>query len=406
MAKNSFHIQKNFTKSNQIAIKKIYKIPSEENILLAFWSGHLFSLKVRELGFVFTDKAFYWNYPTTTESGNTNENTLERQHATSGVLNLDTTNYLLSYSKQDPSSQAIIIKTSEFSYIFQFDSLPQNSALLESSFRNYFTHTFDSSTFEEEDESYSIRFTILLLKDWFVETFDALKTKTSAFIKNLKNKQHKSAQDKKINESSGAETETAHQNKKENSSQSKSKTPPVAESKPQNQNNTTSILLKIGHFVRHAFDFAADLIYLSFAIILAKPELLGSLQNKVPDWWPTNWDKVIFYGAIFFLAFLLIKIPVMLSCRKSRKAISILLLIILASVIPLINYTFFFFILLTLLILVTMQFSMGFNKSVIQTKICLFIICSICGYITIPLVQNPDLCQEIARVFSLPAKWF
>lgn len=406
MAKNNFHIQKNFTKSNQIAIKKIYKIPSEENILLAFWSGHLFSLKVRELGFVFTDKAFYWNYPTTTESGNSNENTLERQHITSGVLNLDTTNYLLSYSKQDPSSQGIIIKTSEFSYIFQFDSLPQNSPLLESSFRNYFTHTLDYSSFEEEDESYSIRFTILLLKDWFVETFNELKSKTSAFIKNLHNKQQKSVQDKKANESSGAETETAHQNKKENSDQAKSKTSPVAESKPQNQNNTTSILLKIGHFVRHVFDFTADLIFLNFAIILAKPTLLGSLQDKVPDWWPTNWDKVIFYGAILFLAFLLIKIPVMLSCRKSRKAISILLLIILASVIPLINYTFFFFILLTLLILITMQFSMGFSKSVIQTKICLFIICSICGYITIHLVQNPDLCQEIARVFSLPAKWF
>ena len=404
MAKNNFHIQKNFTKSNQIAIKKIYKIPSEENILLAFWSGHLFSLKVRELGFVFTDKAFYWNYPTTTESGNTNENTLERQHTTSGVLNLDTTNYLLSYSKQDPSSQAIIIKTSEFSYIFQFDSLPQNSPLMERSFRNYFTHTLDYSTFEENDESYSIRFTILLLRDWFVETFNELKSKTSTFIKNLRIKQQKSVQDKKINESSGTETETAHQNKKENSSQAKSKTSPGAESKPQNQNNTTSVLLKIGHFIRHVFDFTADLIYLSFAIILAKPELLGSLQDKIPSKWP--WDGFIFYGAIFFLIFLLIKIPVMISCRKSRKAISILLLIILASVIPLINYTFFFFILLTLLILVTMQFSMGFNKDVIQTKIYLFIICSIFGYITIHLVQNPDLCQEIASVFSLPAKWF
>ena len=109
---------------------------------------------------------------------------------------------------------------------------------------------------------------------------------------------------------------------------------------------------------------------------------------------------------IFILAVLIIVKPSITSCKRSRKSVSLLLLVILACTTPLINCYFLIFSLLSLLVLLTLQFSMGFSKAVIQIKSCLFAVSVVYGYLTIHLIQNPELCRQIVDWFSLPAKWW
>ncbi|MBQ1629378.1 MAG: hypothetical protein II098_09545, partial [Treponema sp.] len=113
-----------------------------------------------------------------------------------------------------------------------------------------------------------------------------------------------------------------------------------------------------------------------------------------------------FYAILLFISFLLIKIPIITSCKRSRKSVSLLLLVILACITQLINSYFLIFSLVSLLVLLTLQFSMGFSKAVIQIKSCLFAVSVVCGYLTIHLIQNPELCRQIVEWFSLPAKWW
>jgi hypothetical protein len=433
MKKNTFHVQNCFAKSNQSTIKKIYNINPEENIRLAFWAGHFYSLGLRELGFVFTDKALYWNYPSTKESGSDGEIT-EILHIKNGILDSSSTDFSEVYTKSVEGKTSLVLKTSDLNYCFEFENSPKNLELLENALRSYFTSNLDLKQFEESDESYSVLFTFLLLKDFCGEAFLAAKTKLAQVFK-------KSAEStkEKVQNFADAKSEEFREWKEENDRKraerqafkEEEKSKKAEESKK--AENESSVWVKTLHFVRHTFDLCADLIFILAVLIIVKPSItsvdnefkknLGfinfveisekfELESFLPPIDTLNITEVEvlrlsrFYAILLFISFLLIKIPIITSCNKSRKSVSLLLLVILACITPLINSYFLIFSLVSLLVLLTLQFSMGFSKAVIQIKSCLFAVSVVYGYLTIHLIQNPELCRQIVDWFSLPAKWW
>lgn len=436
MTKNNLHVQSCFTKSNQSAIKKIYNINSEENILLAFWAGHFYSLGLREVGFVFTDKALYWNCPAIKESGSGDEKP-EGEHIKSGFLDSSSTDFSEVYTKSVEGKTSLVLKTSDLSYCFEFENSPKNLELLENALRSYFTSNLDLKQFEESDESYSVLFTFLLLKDFCGEAFLAAKTKLAQVFK-------KSAEStkEKVQNFADAKSEEFREWKEENDrkraerqafkEEEKAKKAEKEQSLSQKIDNEISFWVKTLHFVRHTFDLCADLIFILAVLIIVKPSItsqdnefikkIGSinvveisekfkLESFLPPIDTLNITEEVlrlsrFYAILLFISFILIKIPVIMSCKRSRKSVSLLLLVILACITPLINCYFLIFSLVSLLVLLTLQFSMGFSKAVIQIKSCLFAVSVVYGYLTIHLVQNPGLCRQIVNWFSLPAKWW
>lgn len=497
MKKNTFHVQNCFAKSNQSTIKKIYNINPEENIRLAFWAGHFYSLGLRELGFVFTDKALYWNYPSTKESGSDGEIT-EILHIKNGILDSSSTDFSEVYTKSVEGKTSLVLKTSDLNYCFEFENSPKNLELLENALRSYFTSNLDLKQFEESDESYSVLFTFLLLKDFCGEAFLAAKTKLAQVFKKSAESTKEKVQNfadakseefrewKEENDRKRAERQAFKEEAKAKKAEESKKSENVEKEQsrnPKTENESLS-LEKILHFVRHTFDLCADLIFVLAVLIWIKPTLLLSMYNnkaefdKLPFYenvkdklvpeidisnfkqrlqeelqifddnypWDDRWINKVservsddikkqkdfkneFIKSLevdnfksnfakeilaiqnllkYFLIciFFLIKLPVVLSCNRSRKSVSLLLLVILACITPLINSYFLIFSLVSLLVLLTLQFSMGFSKAVIQIKSCLFAVSVVCGYLTIHLIQNPGLCRQIVEWFSLPAKWW
>ena len=445
MKKNTFHVQNCFAKSNQSTIKKIYNINPEENIRLAFWAGHFYSLGLRELGFVFTDKALYWNYPSTKESGSDGEIT-EILHIKNGILDSSSTDFSEVYTKSVEGKTSLVLKTSDLSYCFEFENSPKNLELLENALRSYFTSNLDLKQFEESDESYSVLFTFLLLKDLCGEAFLAAKTKLAQVFKKSAESTKEKVQNfadakseefrewKEENDRKRAERQAFKEEAKAKKAEESKKAENVEKEQsrnPKTENESLS-LEKILHFVRHTFDLCADLIFILAVLIIVKPSITSVDNEFIKEFGFINVEKISevfnlesflppidtlniteevlrlsrFYAILLFISFLLIKIPIITSCKRSRKSVSLLLLVIQACTIPLINCYFLIFSLLSLLVLLTLQFSMGFSKAVIQIKSCLFAVSVVYGYLTIHLIQNPGLCRQIVEWFSLPAKWW
>lgn len=439
MKKNTFHVQNCFTKSNQSTIKKIYNINPEENIRLAFWAGHFYSLGLRELGFVFTDKALYWNYPSTKESGSDGEIT-EILHIKNGILDSSSTDFSEVYTKSVEGKTSLVLKTSDLNYCFEFENSPKNLELLENALRSYFTSNLDLKQFEESDESYSVLFTFLLLKDFCGEAFLATKTKLAQVFKKSAESTKEKVQNfadakseefrewKEENDRKRAERQAFKEEAKAKKAEESKKAENVEKEQsrnPKTENESLS-LEKILHFVRHTFDLCADLIFVLAVLIIVKPSIISAEYDfiafrKTSDILKLNFFEPVlevlditedvlwlsrFYALILWISFLLIKIPIITSCKRSRKSVSLLLLVILACITPLINSYFLIFSLVSLLVLLTLQFSMGFSKAVIQIKSCLFAVSVVYGYLTIHLIQNPGLCRQIVEWFSLPAKWW
>ncbi len=439
MKKNTFHVQNCFAKSNQSTIKKIYNINPEENIRLAFWAGHFYSLGLRELGFVFTDKALYWNYPSTKESGSDGEIT-EILHIKNGILDSSSTDFSEVYTKSVEGKTSLVLKTSDLNYCFEFENSPKNLELLENALRSYFTSNLDLKQFEESDESYSVLFTFLLLKDFCGEAFLAAKTKLAQVFKKSAESTKEKVQNfadakseefrewKEENDRKRAERQAFKEEAKAKKAEESKKAENVEKEQsrnPKTENESLS-LEKILHFVRHTFDLCADLIFVLAVLIMVKPSIISAEYDfiafrKTSDILKLNFFEPVlevlditedvlwlsrFYALILWISFLLIKIPIITSCKRSRKSVSLLLLVILACITPLINSYFLIFSLVSLLVLLTLQFSMGFSKAVIQIKSCLFAVSVVYGYLTIHLIQNPGLCRQIVEWFSLPAKWW
>lgn len=211
-----FHVQNKFTKTNHISIKKIYGIPEKEILWICFFAGNQFSLPLRKCGFVFTDKALYYQYPVKMlENGG-----IEKLQKKSGKILLNSTKVDECLINSDGNKFSLLLKAwedlskeeekksekeadislgQEISRTYTFELFPnapdilpelaqKNACMLENIFKLYFSKTLQIESFDEDDESYSALFTIFATKDLAVETFLQLKGKFSRFIGTVKTK--------------------------------------------------------------------------------------------------------------------------------------------------------------------------------------------------------------------------
>ena len=513
-----FHVQNKFTKTNHISIKKIYGIPEKEILWICFFAGNQFSLPLRKCGFVFTDKALYYQYPVKMlENGG-----IEKLQKKSGKILLNSTKVDECLINSDGNKFSLLLKVwedlskeeekksekeadislgQEISRTYTFELFPnapdilpelaqKNACMLENIFKLYFSKTLQIESFDEDDESYSALFTIFATKDFAAETFLQLKGKFSRFFgtvktkvsgkkTELKERVRVSKEQKVEKEKAKAEAEKSErvqkiqaeekvESQKQNiereeqqnfdsaekyeqteseqnarNDENKSGAAEDNSNKKRSEKEQSRIkggFVRIGHFFRHLFDLCADLSFMLFVLLCVKPQVLASevfteyissgfykidLKNltiskvhKLFGKFDVNFfcgelyanlsenikKEASFWIIIFAVVFLIIKILVITSCKNSRRVVSFLLLTILCITSALIPHVFLVFILLAPLILLTLQFSMGFNSRAIISKISLFFIFTICGYISIHLVRNPDLCDVLVQIFAIPVK--
>ncbi len=438
-----FHVQNKFTKTNHISIKKIYGIPEKEILWICFFAGNQFSLPLRKCGFVFTDKALYYQYPVKMFEADGNE----VSHKKCGFLSLRNTKIEECSVITDENKYSVVLKVKEIlcvdgktetaevhlrTYTFELCSnvsnispelWQKNASFLENAFKLYFSGTLQTESFDEDDESYSALFTIFATKDLAAETFLQLKGKFSRFIGTVKTK----VSGKKSELKKGVRVSKEQKVEKEKA-KAEAEEPERVQTVQKEENKPSKVkggFVKIGHFFRHLFDLCADLSFMLFVLLCVKPQILSqeyvftafkdisenlkiSLLIKA-DFADVDPEVLYLAGlyAIIIGAFALFtKIIIILSCKTSRKIVSFLLLVILGATTFLIPDKFLMFVILTPLILLAIQYSMGFDSKVIKLKSLLLLIFTISGYIAIHLIQNPNLCNLVVDVFRLNANWW
>ena len=268
MANSNLHFQLNFSKSNDKKIRSLYSVNESQNenkIVLAVWFGKIFGCNLRERGFVFTEKALFWNV-----NGKFNSIPLVEGESVSC------------------QGSNLVIKNGEISYTFAFPAKVPNDdiELLRTVTSEYFDKFQKDKNFgsfsaklEELDESKSIFFAALKCYDFFEQgnqaQEDGVSEKSETIEKSEKSDKNENAEKTEIPEKT-EKTETTEISESSNKKSEKKSAGNINEK----INEKINPFVKSGHFVRHIFDLATDLILILAIVLLLKPELFNS---KVKD---------------------------------------------------------------------------------------------------------------------------
>lgn len=395
MSKYGVHFQTDFSKTSKNKIIKDYNLFADDEILLAAWISDKETSVYNRKGFVITQRGLSWNYPAMAESSESESkeraprdtNFIEKENVTflGAMVNSPDT------AKRTDGKSEIQIRTSGTVYIFGFDSgiKYDRIVLLEKAISSYFSDCLDLNEFEKQDESYTLKMTVLSSKDFFSCVSDFVKEQ----IENLK-------------------TGVGKGSEKIKSAKIKNK---IVYSV-----NTT------GAFFRHIIDFVTDIILMLAVLLFVKSDLLaadffnGGLPTEVelnfsifaynPFNLPSenlNLRNVAFI--VFTLIFFIMKIFISLSCRKNRKAITALLLMMLFADFFLMPEKFLLFIIFFFMILLALQFSMGFSAKIVAIKTVLFVLISFIINMLLYIVLYTDkfmyAIETLADMFVLRVNW-
>lgn len=398
MSKYNIHFQSAFSKSSKIKLCREFSIAPEDDILLAAWISDTERSVFQRKGFIITKTGICWCYPAIVESSERGDENKEKTPRNQNFIEKNNVTFL-GTDVRSPEVAARIDGKSEIQlrisgnlYTFAFDSGIKQEKLiaLERAIAGHFSDCIEMSAYEKIDESYSLAMTLLSIGDFFSEYGRIVKEKFAAF------KFHLNKGAKKIQ---SVET----------------------------KNKAFSAVNKIGAFFRHIIDFSTDLMLMFAILIFAKPQLLirdflQGVSAKISglsvsifyfDYTKEITEEIIDKRNFIFIVlvglFLILKVFISLSCRKNRKAVTALLLIMLIANFLLITDKFFVFTIFLFLLLLAMQFSMGFSGKTIGRKSMIFICTCIIGYLVLHIVLYEDF-TEILRAFfetlSLPVKWW
>ena len=398
MKKTKLHFQTTFSKSTLKQISLDYKLTLEDEVLMAVWISDNENSIYKRKGFVITKNGFGWNYPAIAEStesrgGNKervprNSNYIEKSKVTFLGTNLQPSENVVPSNEKNE----IQLRTSGTVYTFIFDSIvkPEPLILLEKAISSHFSDCFDLSVYEKIDDSYSLSITLITIRDVLKNFGRIVKEKLSLF----KSWMMRCSQKIHSEETKIAATSTFH---------------------------------KIGAFFRHIIDLITDLILMFAVIIFAKPQLLvkdflkgitAKISSLTVSIFYYDYTKEItkeiietrnFIFIILVGLFLVLKILISLTCRKNRKAVTTLLLIMLIANFLLITDKFLVFLIFFLLILFALQFSMGFPGKVIGRKSVIYIFICIIGYLVLHIIlyENfTELFHAFINMLALPVKWW
>ena len=218
MAKSNLHFQLNFPKQSEEKIRSMFSFGAEEKIACAIWCGNIFNQSLRESGFVFTDKAMYWNINGKSDSVDPASNPYKTIYNGTG--------------------KEIVLDAGEKSCSFVFPETMKDIdfELVKKTITRYFKEYLAVKTFGEDieklDESNSVVFTALMAADFF-EMIPA------KFKKSPKKEKAKETSDAENNAQSSDET-----GKKPKKEKHKKVALKEDEKKP-------NVFVKSAHFIRH-----------------------------------------------------------------------------------------------------------------------------------------------------------
>ncbi|MCR5698346.1 MAG: hypothetical protein K6G52_01765, partial [Treponemataceae bacterium] len=275
MKKSKLHLQMNLSKFSEMKIKELYKIPQDQKVELAIWAGKAFDADIREKGFVFTNSAMYWNFPT---SGETAEGT-----------NFVAKEAVLKSVETGANEIAVSTDSKDIKFTLNEKFTSDDAAFIKAVISSYYTDYKLTKTFAADivakDENNSIVFTYLMTSDFFTEGVAGVKNK---FAKKEKSKdiqtssetsststETTSASDTDANSNADSSSNgTATESKKEK--KAKSKKEKTSEDKPK-----VGFFTKFGHFWRHILDVIVDLILILGIVLLLKPDLFPKNEAVV-----------------------------------------------------------------------------------------------------------------------------
>ena len=264
MAKSNLHFQLNFPKQSEEKIRSMFSFGTEEKIACAIWCGNIFNQSLRESGFVFTDKAMYWNINGKSDSVDPASNPYKTIYNGTG--------------------KEIVLDAGEKSCSFVFPETMKDIdfELVKKTITRYFKEYLAVKTFGEDieklDESNSVVFTALMAADFF-EMIPA------KFKKSPKKEKAKETSDAEHN--AQPSDETGKKPKKE-------KHKKVAVKEEEKQPN---VFVKSAHFIRHILDLVCDLVLILAIVLLIKPTLFnppkvdnkeGAAIEKIDDYFATG----------------------------------------------------------------------------------------------------------------------
>ena len=406
MSREKLHFQLSFSKTSEAAIRNLYKLTAEDELLMAVWVSDDNNSIYDRHGFVITRDGLGWNYFAMAESTQKDEAVKERVPRKTEFLLKNNVRFLgtdvgdTEATERDDGKYELQLRISGTLFTFAFDSgiSQEKLVLLERAIASNFADAFDANSYEKLDDSYSFPLTLLAIKDFFV---------------NIKNKCQKKF----------CEMKTSFHQRKE------SKTSEKESSRKEDESKSSIIKLvnKIGRFFRHIVDLCTDLILMFALLIFVKPQLLmkdflngvtASISGINFSFFYYNWDLSIpqdildkrnFIFIVLTGLFLILKIFISLTCRKNRKSVTALLFIMLIADFFLMQEKFIIFAVLLLLILLTMQFSMGFSANMVRIKTVFFVILSIVFYLVIHIVLYDEFLEqvrEVLNIMKLPVKWW
>lgn len=401
MNKSKLKFQLSFSKSSENKIKTLYNMSPADEILMAVWlSDNTCSIFERR-GFVISKDGFSWNYPAVAETTERKDSTKERVPRNSNFLSKSDIRFLgtefrdVDSAGREDGKREIQLRISGTLFIFSFDCdiARERVVFLEHAISSNLANVFDTTEFEKIDDSYSFSFTLLTIKDFFESFNNTIKEKIHDITQKLQNNKL---------EKNG--------NKEDSSKRS-----------------IVKVINKTGCFFRHIVDFLTDLTLMFAVLVFVKPQLLmkdflegitGKISGLTFSFFYYDWgeklpqeiiDKRNFIFIVLLGLYLILKIFISLSCRKNRKAVTALLLIMLTANFLLITDKFLVFFLFLLLLLLSIQFSMGFTGKVVGRKTVFFVITCLIGYFVlhVMLYENfADLLHAIIATLSLPVKWW
>lgn len=383
----NIYFQLSFSKTSRKQICRDYNLSPEDEILMAVWISDESRSVFDRYGFVITKNGLGWHYPAmaeTSEKGNGNKervprnlNFIDKNNIT--FLGTDVRIPEVTKCKNGKYEIQLRISGMVYSFAFNFGIKQEKITALERIIAAHFSDCLDLSLYEKLDDSYSFAMTVLYVRDFFSECCRTIKEKFSAF---------KSRIDKGAQKIQSEET----------------------------KNKAISAINKVGAFFRHIIDFATDIMLMFAILIFVKPELLIDnyidviaakfLGQNIPQEIIT---KRNFIFLVLIVIFIILKLFISLSCRKNRKAVTALLLVMLVADFFLIQDKFLIFLILFLLILLSLQFSMGFSKRVIHIKSVSFIIVCIIGYFILHIILYDNfvsLLNSIYNTMRLPVEWW
>ena len=436
MSKPNIHFQTFFTNCTQNQINKTFNISDTDKILLAAWlSDSTKSIFLRK-GLVFTQEGLAINFPVTTES-NDSENKQE-EPLSSNITFISKNNVTFLGTELHPTENdkqnELLLKTSDTVCSFSFDSeiSLEKMTVLEQTITSYFTDKLNPSLYEKDDESYSINITVLAVKDCFIEATEIIKLKLKNIKSSISNKiteqkavleQKKSQKQRKeesTQKSENSNEQTSSRNSKIKSKKNKKSSDaqqPLDSQKPSKKHlSPVAFVNKVGAFFRHIIDLLTDILFMLALLFMAKPSLIS--ENFFSNFQPfcrtlnfgifaSTYDSVFSTeilekrNALFIILagiFFILKTFISLSCKKNRKAVTFLIILMMISYVFIFKENILLFVLLELPLLFLLQFSMGFSGKAITTKTFFFIIICISGYLTIHIISYPELADLISQI--------